>query len=134
VASVFSHGRDHREGVGEHRQGDPAVPGSPAADLVLVQANQALVGLEALLDGPAPPGDSHQCGQRHRVGHEAAVEGQLAGSLVAADQQPVLGDLLAVIEAEERPVVVAVAVGAPVGRRRSSQQLFVERHGRRCRT
>jgi hypothetical protein len=114
--SVFGHGRDHQEGVGEHGQGDPAIPGAPAADLVLVQANQALAGLEALLDGPAPPGDSHQRGQRYRLGHEAAVEGQLAGSLVAADQQPVLGSLFAAVEAQECPVVVAVAFRAPASR------------------
>src|SRR5215218_7528667 len=42
-------GREHHEdGVGEHGQGGPAVPGAPAADLVLVQATKALAGLEAL--------------------------------------------------------------------------------------
>lgn len=35
-----------REGVGEHREGHPAQPGDVAADLVLVQAGEALVGLE----------------------------------------------------------------------------------------
>lgn len=34
------------EGVGEHGEGGPAVPGGPAADLVLVQAGQALACLE----------------------------------------------------------------------------------------
>jgi hypothetical protein len=48
VVGVFGHGRHHQEGVGEHGKGGPAVPGAPAADLVLVQATQALAGLEAL--------------------------------------------------------------------------------------
>src|SRR5215207_3152829 len=54
-------------------------------------------------------------------GHEAAVEGQLAGLGVAADQQPALPSLtarcrVAVVQADERPVVVAVALGALTGR------------------
>ena len=52
-AEVFGHGRYHQEGVGEHGQGDPAVPGAPAAELMLVQADQALAGLEALLNQPS---------------------------------------------------------------------------------
>src|SRR6266508_446768 len=46
VAGALGQGGDDQEGVGEHGQGDPAVPGAPAADLVLVQAAQALAGLE----------------------------------------------------------------------------------------
>ena len=83
-------GRDHEEGVGEHRQGDPAVPGPPAADLVLVQTDKALAGLEALFDSPAASGDPDQDGQRDGAGRPAAVIGQLAGLVVAAQQQPVL--------------------------------------------
>jgi hypothetical protein len=70
----------------------------------------------------APPvGHPDQGGKRHRVGHPAAVEGQLAGLLVAADQQPALRCLvamsrIAVVQADERPVVVAVAFGALAGR------------------
>ncbi|MFE4974853.1 hypothetical protein ACFRAR_22460 [Kitasatospora sp. NPDC056651] len=52
----FGDGGDREEGVSEHRQGGPAVPGGPAADLVLIQPGQALGGLEGLLNGPAPPG------------------------------------------------------------------------------
>ena len=37
-------GGDGQEGVGEHGQGGPAVPGGPAADLVLVEPDQALGG------------------------------------------------------------------------------------------
>jgi hypothetical protein len=73
------------------------------------------------LDGPAPARDPNQHGQRHRAGHGAAVVGQLAGALVTADHEPVLPGLLArrravVVQAEKRPVVVAVAFGAFAGR------------------
>jgi len=98
--------KHHEEGVGEHGQGGPAVPGPPAADLMLVQADQAFAGLEALLDGPAPPGYPDQGGQRDRVGCPAVVEGQLTGPLVAAHQQPALPLAarcrIAVVEADER--------------------------------
>jgi len=60
IVGAFGDGHDDQEGVGEHRQGGPAVPGAPAAHLVLVQADQALAGLEALLDAPAPARDADQ--------------------------------------------------------------------------
>jgi hypothetical protein len=52
---VLKRGDDREDGSGEHDEGDPPVPGCPAADLVLVQAGQALADLEVLLDGPAEP-------------------------------------------------------------------------------
>ena len=52
-AGAFGQGRHHQEGVGEHGQGGPPVPGPPAAHLVGVQADQALAGLEALLNLPS---------------------------------------------------------------------------------
>jgi hypothetical protein len=117
VVSALGQGGDHQEGMRQHGKGGPPVPGAPAADLMGVQADQALGGLEALLDGPAAAGDPDQGGKRHRMGHPAAVESQLAGLAVAADQQPALASQLArsravVVEAEECPVVVAVALGA----------------------
>jgi hypothetical protein len=57
VAGPFGQGGHDQEGVSEHRQRDPPVPGAPAAHLVLVETDQALAGLDVLLDGPAPPGD-----------------------------------------------------------------------------
>src|SRR6266571_2611713 len=121
VASAFGNGRHDQEGVCEHGKGDPAVTGAPAADLVLVQAAQALAGLEALFHRPAPPGDPDQDGQRGGAGRGAAVGGQLAGLVVAADHEPVLACLLTrrravVVEAQECPVVVAVAFGALAAR------------------
>jgi hypothetical protein len=38
VVGLFGNGGHHQEGVGEQGQGDPAVPGAPAAHLVFVQA------------------------------------------------------------------------------------------------
>src|SRR5829696_1449155 len=45
--------KHHQEGVGNHGQGGPAVPGAPAADLMGVQTDQALAGLVALLNPPS---------------------------------------------------------------------------------
>src|SRR6266545_7706406 len=88
VLGVSGQGGDDEEGVGEHGEGGPAVPGAPAADLVLVQATKALAGLEALLNGPAAPGNPGQHGKRDGSGHPAVVASQLAGPLVAADHEP----------------------------------------------
>jgi hypothetical protein len=49
-------GGDGEEGVGEHGEGGPAVPGCPGADLVFVQAGAAFAGLDVLLDPPASSG------------------------------------------------------------------------------
>jgi hypothetical protein len=52
AAGVFKGSDDGEERGGEHDEGDPAVPRGPAAGLVLVQAGQALAGLEALFNRP----------------------------------------------------------------------------------
>ena len=52
---------------------------------------QPLAAWNDLLDLPAGAGDADQLGQRDRARVSAAVERQLAGAPVAADQQPVLG-------------------------------------------
>jgi hypothetical protein len=67
VAGVVGKCCHHQEGVGKHRQGGPAVPGAPAAHLVLVQATQALAGLAALPDPPMPARDPNQGGVLTRV-------------------------------------------------------------------
>jgi hypothetical protein len=41
-----------RKAWAKHGQGGPAVPGAPAADLMLVQAAQTLAGLEGLFNPP----------------------------------------------------------------------------------
>ena len=55
---AFGGGGHGQEGVGEHGQGGPAVPGGPAPDLVLIQPGQAFGGLEGFLDAPALSGDA----------------------------------------------------------------------------
>jgi len=107
LAGALGQGRDDQEGVGEHRERGPAVPGAPAADLMLVQATKALAGLECLLDSPAASCDPDQHGQRGGTGRKAVVEGQLTGPLVAADHEPVLAGLAAgsravVVQAQKR--------------------------------
>jgi hypothetical protein len=57
VAGTVRGREHHEEGVGDHGQGGPAVPGAPATNLMLIQADQALAGLDALLDRPAASGD-----------------------------------------------------------------------------
>ncbi|MDQ1065214.1 hypothetical protein [Streptomyces canus] len=68
VLSAFGGCGHGEEGVREHGEGDPTVPGSPTTDLVLVQAGQAFAGLERLLDRPSAPSDPHQGGQRNGGG------------------------------------------------------------------
>src|SRR5262245_23581635 len=56
----FARGDDGEDGVGEHDEGGVAVPGGPFPDLVLVEADLALAGLEAFLDAPPGAGDPDQ--------------------------------------------------------------------------
>jgi hypothetical protein len=53
VAGAFGQRGDDQEGVGEHGERGPPVPGAPAAHLVLVQAAQALAGLKRLFNPPS---------------------------------------------------------------------------------
>jgi hypothetical protein len=55
VVAVFVGAGGGEVGECEHGQGDVGVPGSPGADLVMVQAGLVLRGLEALLDRPRAP-------------------------------------------------------------------------------
>ena len=64
---AFGGGGHGQEGVGEHGQGGPAVPGGPAPDLVLVQPGEAFGGLEGFLDAPALPGDGDKGVQGDRA-------------------------------------------------------------------
>src|ERR1700685_3980721 len=84
-AGGFDGGGDGEDGGAGHGQGDPPVPGGPAAQLVLIQAGQALAGLEVLLDRPAKPSDLDQGGQRDPLRGVAVVEGQFPGAWVPAD-------------------------------------------------
>jgi hypothetical protein len=66
-------GGDHREqGVGEHGQQRPSPRGQPAADLVFVQAGQALPGVE-ILTVPELPYPAAVTGSRATVGAGVAL-------------------------------------------------------------
>ena len=77
------------EGAGEHGQGGPAVPGTPAPDLVLSESDEPFGGLKGLLDTPALAGHGDQGAQPDRPRAAAAQVGVLPGAVVAADQQVV---------------------------------------------
>lgn len=93
-SATFGGGGHGEEGVGEHRQGGPSVPGGPATDLMLIQPGELLGGLEGFLDALPLPGHGDQGLQRNRPRCVAAVVGQLTDGVVAADQHMVLPDLL----------------------------------------
>ena len=57
---AFAGGGHGQEGMGEHGQGGPAVPGGPAPDLVLIKPGQSFGGLEGFLDAPALTGDGDE--------------------------------------------------------------------------
>jgi hypothetical protein len=112
-------GADRQDGESCQRESREAVPGVPAAQFVLVEADPALRRLESFIDGPADPGDAHDRGETDRLPTPAAVEGQLTGGVVPTDQDAVPaavvgvgvgGDLV-----EPDPVVGAGAFGAGPG-------------------
>ncbi len=79
-------------------------------DLVVVESDLSLGGLEALLYRPAHPGNPHEGRQRRRFRCEAQVVRALAGGSVAADQQLSAGDVA--VQDDPRPPVGARALGA----------------------
>ena len=103
--------------MGEHGQSGPAVPGGPAADLVLIQPGE-LLGRLGFFDAPAPPGHADQGAQRDRVWAVAAQVGQLAGAVVAPDQQMMAAGVGVVLGAQRDPGprVKARALAARPGR------------------
>src|SRR6185312_15867007 len=105
-------------GMREHGQGGPAVPGGPAADLVLIQPGEILGRLEGFFDAPALPRHADQGAQRDRVWAVAAQVGQLAGAVVAPDQQMMAAGVGVVLGAQRDPGprVEARALAARPGR------------------
>jgi hypothetical protein len=91
------------------------VPGGPGADLVFVEAGQALAGLECFLDGPAPSSDADVVGEGDRIRAVAAVVGQLAGLVVAAHQQVVVAGVGVTGDLDQRPGIPALSFGAGPG-------------------
>ena len=96
---------DGQVGVREAGQGDVPVPGVVAADLVVVQTDLALGGVEGLLDRPAGSGDRDQVGQRALGRTKAQVMGQFAVGEAAADQQLVPPGLGQQPDRNSRPVI-----------------------------
>src|SRR4051794_7835044 len=95
------------------------VPSVPGTDLVIRQADLLLGDLEALLDGPAPSGDTGEGGQRRVRRAEDNVIGELVRlAWMATDQQPVLpGRLLQAHQAYSRPIVKPLAFGTGARRK-----------------
>ncbi len=114
---TFDRGGHGQEGVGEHGQGGPAVPGAPAPNLVLIEPDESFGGLEGLFDAPALTGHGYQRAQRHRARAVAAQVGVLAGGVVAADQQMVDTGVCVIFghQAKPGPGVQAWAVGPGTG-------------------
>ena len=77
------------------------VPGTPGADLVVVEPGFVFAGSEAFLDGPARTGHGDELSESGVVRVVAVVERELAGGDGSADQILVIG----VIGVDERPVV-----------------------------
>jgi hypothetical protein len=82
-------GADREVGEGGQGEGCEPVPGNPAADLVLVETDLALAGLERLLHDPTDSRYPHELGEDGRAGGPAAVGSEFTGGVVAADQQTV---------------------------------------------
>src|SRR5215218_6095013 len=117
VAGVLGDRGHHQEGVRQHGQGYPPIPGAPAPDLMLVQAAQSLAGLERLLDPPAGPGHPDQGDQRQAGWAGAYVVRQFSGAKAAADQQPALPALRRAGGGQRHPAppIPAAALGALAG-------------------
>ena len=94
------------------------MPGGPAADLVLIQPGEILGGLEGFFDAPALPGDADRGAQREGACAVPAQVGQLAGAVVAPDQQ-IMAAGVGVVLGQQRdpgPRVEALTLAARSGR------------------
>ena len=60
--------------MGQHGQGDVAVPADPRAHFVLIQPDLVLGRFEATLDGPARAGHPHQFGKGCRCRSERQIK------------------------------------------------------------
>src|SRR4051794_10542267 len=96
------------------------VPAVPGPDLVIRQADLLLGDLEALLDSPAPSGDTGEGGQARVRRAEDDVIGELVRlARMATDEQPMIpGRLLQAHQAHPRPIVEPLAFGPGTRRER----------------
>src|SRR3954464_14304176 len=89
-------------------QRDVTMPSRPGADLVLVEPNLALGGLEAGLNRPARAGDLDKGGKFCALRRERQIKGQLIRLLERApDQERFLPALTRAPERDTRPVIQA---------------------------
>lgn len=105
---------DGEEGVGRHREGDPAGPLGVAADPVIIQPGQSHLSLQGLLHPPPGTCDLDQGGQGCGRGGVTAVLGELTGAALAADQQLVAARGC-LCEVDDGPVVEPLPLRAAPG-------------------
>src|SRR5215203_4566219 len=103
-------------GVGQHGQRDVTMPSRPGADLVLVEPNLALGGLEAGLNRPARARDLDKGGELCALRRERQIKGQLIRLLERApDQERFLPALTSAAKRNMSPVVQARTLGTVAG-------------------
>src|SRR4030095_7295868 len=73
--------------MGQHGQRDVTMPSRPGADLVLVEPNLTLGGLEAGLNRPARAGDLNKGGECGALRRERQIKGRLVRLLDRAPDQ-----------------------------------------------
>ncbi len=74
--------------MGEHGEGDVAVPGVVAADLVVVEADFGFRGLDAILGGPAGAGNPDEGVVAGGGGCVAQVVGDFEFAFAVGGQGP----------------------------------------------
>src|SRR3954454_23178089 len=103
-------------GMLQHGQRDVTMSSRPGADLVLVEPNLALGGLEAGLNRPARAGDLDKGGELCALRRERQIKGQLIRLLERApDQERFLPALTGAAKRNMSPVVQARALGSVAG-------------------
>src|SRR5215216_439869 len=102
--------------MGQHGQRDVTMPSRPGADLVLIEPNLALGGLEAGLNRPARARDLDKGGELCALRRERQIEAQLIRLLERApDQERFLPALTSAPERNMSPVIQARALGSVAG-------------------
>ena len=99
-------GENGQEALGDHGECDVSVPGVVEPDLVVVEPDVALPGLETFLDRPSSAGDPDEFTDGFVARVVAVVEGQLAVIDGSADHVLVIG----VVGVDDGPVVNPVAL------------------------
>ena len=102
--------------MGQHGQRDVTMPSRPGADLVLVEPNLALGGLEASLNRPARAGDLDKGGEFCALRRERQIKGPLIRLLErASDQERFLPALTSAPERDTSPVIQTRTLGPVAG-------------------